>query len=796
KVCKVLTDDIGEFFEKLIIKYDKNSNYKKMIESAIKQFLVVESPYNAKHVYTSFFEIYPIFKGSESNIYSEYDNTLINIVNTLRKYEESTGSLINKQRDHYIHAVNVFLLGLSIYINNSNYRKAFKEFILSNKHYFVYDGQTNSNNTNGNEITKDKLSKDKINREEINTDNINFYEEFFFRWGIASLFHDIGYPLEIIGKQLEKFINDSVNVVSDNFEVSTSIDFKNFHKLHTITKLNSDFGKDYREDPVNIEKTIINNANFLDSFKSLDLITNRLLIAFDDLELNTLKHSLDNFILTMAENGFIDHGFYSAILVLLVYGNLIQKENMNKKKTDYSLFFFPIVDSASAILLHNYYRNVLWNPEEDEKKPFCRGPLSVNEHPLGYLLILCDELQEWSRKAFGIQDKKRFHVDDCELDISDDSLEITYLFQSGLVTKDFVEEKIKLVTGVLKIDEIFSKDFIIKPKNENVDPLSIYTTIDLKIPNQLIRTIEEIAKRTYYYYRANYKDFRELEDNRKYYCFKRAQSLNPELNSIGYEIVPETDVRESITKFSDHELNNLAKIQHNAIVKQIDNVSWIYFPKNWFAKKENLHLKPGKNSSVHCSIMKALDFLNYFQCWDDLRIEYQETDKELLEDIHKILGYIDLKIVKTCLREVAIKTHNLYNEEIKKKRKFHQLPLITQYSNYKLAYVLPSLLKSTMGYGIVSVKDKRKEITNFTDEEQYILAKSLHEIWAFEVKSDGWKYDDGSKYDDKTMLIKKINKNIVPWEELDKELQKLNKKTVSQLPVFLKEIDLMIVKKE
>jgi hypothetical protein len=28
------------------------------------------------------------------------------------------------------------------------------------------------------------------------------HEEFFYRWGLASLFHDVGYPVEIIGKQI------------------------------------------------------------------------------------------------------------------------------------------------------------------------------------------------------------------------------------------------------------------------------------------------------------------------------------------------------------------------------------------------------------------------------------------------------------------------------------------------------------------------------------------------------------------------------------------------------------------
>ena len=69
----------------------------------------------------------------------------------------------------------------------------------------------------------------------------------------------------------------------------------------------------------------------------------------------------------------------------------------------YNYFFYPIVDSASAILLHNYYRNAMQND-------FGQKQLEPSKSPIAYLLILCDELQEWNRRPIGIKDKKRSHV--------------------------------------------------------------------------------------------------------------------------------------------------------------------------------------------------------------------------------------------------------------------------------------------------------------------------------------------------------------------------------------------------
>ena len=41
-------------------------------------------------------------------------------------------------------------------------------------------------------------------------------EEFFYRWGLASLFHDVGYPVEIVGRQINKFMDFATDVDGKN----------------------------------------------------------------------------------------------------------------------------------------------------------------------------------------------------------------------------------------------------------------------------------------------------------------------------------------------------------------------------------------------------------------------------------------------------------------------------------------------------------------------------------------------------------------------------------------------------
>ncbi|MEJ2412086.1 MAG: hypothetical protein P8Y34_03700 [Anaerolineales bacterium] len=199
------------FFDNLEMFEDKSRghSYKAFLHQAVQEFLDYESKETAFEVYRSFFDSYRITLEGRSNPF-------IDLMDVLLSYEERASTLIDKQRDHYVHSVNVFLLGLSIYAQNANYREAFDSIILDKKDYpFSYDTQG---------------------------------EEFFYRWGIASLFHDVGYPVEIIGKQINKFIGFAAEVDQQG-QIKTHLEFENFDQFNSITELlpRGDFTRTYRE---------------------------------------------------------------------------------------------------------------------------------------------------------------------------------------------------------------------------------------------------------------------------------------------------------------------------------------------------------------------------------------------------------------------------------------------------------------------------------------------------------------------------------------------------------------------
>ena len=290
---------ICEFFKDLEL-YDDIHNghyYKGLLHASIEVFLDYESSYTAYDVYQTFFMIYQITSEdkSEKNVQKSVinePNTLLDLVKIMKKYEENTGDLIEKQRDHFIHSVNVFLLGLAIYSQNKNYRDAFEAYVISSpyKKYYRLDGRMS-------------------------------HEEFLYRWGVAALFHDIGYPVEIIGKQLKKFMNDGVKSISSSYGADTAIDFKDFNEFNTIVKIEPGFADDFTE--------FYPRAKFLNLFKPTDIMAQKIAADFASVDVNKVAKHLDDFVNIMGDSGFIDHGFFSAILVMNSYGYLIQRYAKN-----------------------------------------------------------------------------------------------------------------------------------------------------------------------------------------------------------------------------------------------------------------------------------------------------------------------------------------------------------------------------------------------------------------------------------------------------------------------------------
>ena len=741
---------IDNFFDNLVLYDDKYNghNYKGLLKAGIDVFLETETTYNAYEIYQTFFMIYQITaedkseRSSEGSIVNE-PNTLLDLVKIMKKYEENTGDLIEKQRDHFIHSVNVFLLGLAIYAQNKSYREAFETYILKSPYKKYY------------RIDK-KLS----------------HEEFFYRWGVASLFHDIGYPVEIIGKQLNKFINDGVKSISSTYGADTAIDFKDFNEFNTIIKIDPNFADEYTKN--------YPEAKFLNLFKPTDIMAHKIATDFSNVNVNQVAKHLDSFVDIMGDNGFIDHGFFSAILVMNSYGYLIQKF---AKKHDF--FFYPIVDSATAILLHNYYRNVL------QKNPFNLSALHPLQSPLAFLLILCDELQEWNRKPFGVKDKKRSHVNDLKLVVDDSKLEVDYIVKSGSMGLGFSEDKQELLNHVLSIQSIFDRNFLIYTDVQKDD--SIMREIvksEIQAPSTLLRNVEKLALEIHKQYietatneynekrdkgeidaeaerdfKEKTKPFDQLSSHLKLANIRQARSIPRKLNMIGCELAALSDKREAITKFSEEEVLDLAIYEHDEWCEEKIGQGWTY---GEVRDDDNL---------IHDCLVP----------WDDLTPEVQQYDIDPVENIPNLVDKIGLKIVRSKIRLLTIEMHKFYQQENGGTQDFDDLPEYIKYSNYKQANFLVKIL-GELGYDVVDAKSNGDAIEYFDEDSLEYLAKREHNAW-YKLKVNlGWRF---APVRDES---KKLNPNLVEWDALDVENKDANKRTFRNLPQMCKNVDLKIVK--
>ena len=741
---------IDDFFEELIL-YDDYYNghyYKMLLKAGIDVFLDNENSYNAYEIYRTFFMIYQITSENKSeasknkkiSIVNE-PNTLLDLVKIMKKYEENTGELIEKQRDHFIHSVNVFLLGLAIYSQNKGFRFKFRQYVLNSPYekYYRIDGEFS-------------------------------HEEFLYRWGIAALFHDIGYPVEIIGKQLKKFINDGIKSISSSYGADTAIDFKDFNEFNTIIKKDPYFADKYTE--------IYPQAKFLNLFKPTDIMAHKISTDFDSVDINQVAKHLDSFVDIMGENGFIDHGFFSSIIVLNSYAYLIQKYAKNN-----DFFFYPIVDSATAILLHNYYRNVL------QKKPFGLKALHPSQSPLAFLLILCDELQEWNRRPFGIKDKERSHVNELNLRIDDNGMDVFYIVKNGSIGLGFSEDKEELLKNVLSLRSIFKLGLRILTDVKQDEIIRVSSYSDTRAPNILLRNVESLAIEIHNQYRQttvtqyeeklangeeiddklqetyeNLSTFDDLTPQLKIANIRQARSIPTKLNIIGCELADKSDEREAIHEFSDDEILDLAMYEHDEWCAEKIGTGWVY----------------GEEKDIENLVTP------YLVPWEDLSPEIQQYDIDPVKNMPHLMDSIGLKIVRTKIRLLTFEMHNFYSQ-VSDVGEFDDLPTYIKYSNYKQTDFLVKIL-SELGYDIVDSTSSGKPITAFDEDAIEYLAEREHTAWCRYKFNLGWKYDSVKDYDAKT------NPNLVEWDMLTHETKELNRRTFRNLPKMCENVDLKIIR--
>lgn len=568
---------VEAFFDDLKVFEDKERGhfYKIFMRQAIREFVDNGTKETALAVYRTFFDSYRIVLEGSSNPF-------VDLLDVLKSYEENASVLIDKQRDHYVHSVNVFILGLCIYAGNSRFRTAFEKTVMDKADYpFSYD-------------TKN--------------------EEFYYRWGLASLFHDVGYPVEIVGRQINKYIDFATEVGGREKPVNVQLSFENFEELNRIPEI--------------IPKEIFSKCYFdryadsvcIDTLKPVDLLAHKVHTSLG-VDLNAAKYALDDFVNVMARFGFIDHGYYSSIIVLKWYGYLIQSANY---KPEY--FYWPVLDSASAILLHNCYKNMFM------KKPFNLGALSPDTHPIAYLLILCDELQEWNRKAYGKKDRLRAQASEARLEVTDEKLSLTLITRNGALPANFSREKKKLLFKVLDMGSLFDRVSI---QCKSIGKRVLPEPKDEILPRPELKDIEKLARAIHEMYNEKqlerysdrplkYPDFDTLPDSLKYSNLRQAIDIPEKLRLMNF-VMRREGCGDPIMEIPEEYVEYLAEKEHEAwMAERIAN--------GWVAGE---HVDAEKKTTPY--------LIPYSKLPEDIK----QLDRDPVQNIPLLLKRIDMAVYRS-----------------------------------------------------------------------------------------------------------------------------------------------------
>ena len=561
----------NKFFDELEMYEDvaRNHNYKSYLRVCVQNFLNNETRDTAFEVYKAFFDSYRIDMPGETNPFAD-------IILILEEYENTAASLVDNQRDHFVHAVNVFLTGLSIYTSNSKYREAFQKGVCEGVYKDFYK-------------TKN--------------------EEFFYRWGIASLLHDIGYPIEIVGNQINRFLRIICDADGADVRTKAEISYSNFDELNSIKQIKDleEFSKDFTNAYPEAQK--------IDLQKPIDLMSFRIHESLGT-DLIQTKNDLDKFTSTMAKSGFIDHGFFSSIILLKWYGSLIQLKNYNSK-----YFFWPVLDSATAILLHNYFKNVI------RKGSYNHGPMKAEENPIAFLLILCDEAQEWNRVARGINTRKKILASSVNISVGEDHLAFSYI-SSIPMDSDFCADRVGTFNHLLDINTLFNKGVSV----DNVASSTLKNLVDNDyLARPLFESVERLAVAIHMRYnekrlkdfpdeKLSYPNFSDLPDDMKYSNIRQALGIYNKLALISCGLKDKTG---NAYELSDDEIEFLAEQEHKDWMEERLSLGWTLGPKD-VNKKQSPYLVP----------------------YSELTEEIKDYDRDTIRNIPSLAEMIGLEIRK------------------------------------------------------------------------------------------------------------------------------------------------------
>lgn len=303
------------------------------------------------------------------------------MIELLSEFENNGSSLLMKHRDHYSHSVYVFALGLAIYETNALYRTAYEAYYAGQ----LTDGQTAAHH-------------------------------FLQYWGLASLFHDIGYPFELPFEQVESYFEERQE--KGQAGDRSQYPFLAYHGLEKYIRLDAETQKRLKAllgyKPQEPDSVPAKTTDDLFAYCLAEQLAQTYHFTKDSIQvlLASKPANPDRF------GFFMDHAYFSATVLF---------QELNQCASDEYPLTRAHIDALTAILLHNslYKFSVAFYKDSRLNQPF-----RMELHPLAYLLMLCDELQCWDRMAYGRNSRSQYHPMGCDFHFRDNGIQAQYIYDT------------------------------------------------------------------------------------------------------------------------------------------------------------------------------------------------------------------------------------------------------------------------------------------------------------------------------------------------------------------------------
>jgi len=604
------------------------------LKLAVERFLKSGTKDDAFDVFFCFVEIFEIFGEG----YGESTETLLDV---LADHEVNAGATLNEHKDHYSHSVYTFAIGIVLYQVSDNFRKDFDNFYKDNKINFKCKCSDDRfiKDCNyivckcDNKLLTDCKCKDSKKKH-------NLHEEFLYRWGMASLFHDIGYPFEIAFKSIREYTAKLMVKFTPqmHFDIDGLIKLNREKKLgekYEFLSLIDDLAEDINcHDLISeyiVEKLYLFNFDKKDVKKRLDLYIKAMNPSACDVDYIIEDNKLKDI-------HFLDHAYFSAIIVLK---KLLKKHNGKVSKKELEIY----VDTAVIILLHaGFWRRELAKykragrvGERPEMSIDKRLKLNPKIHPLAFLLNLCDELQQFDRIGYGIKSKdeplpKTMYLDAGSKVIysfSDDAL--CHKDENDNVDAKFIYKiKSKTMNNILSAVDLEYFNISIDVEFCNEESISSHNCATF------FRHILEIAQEIDSEYERNKAiiDGREISHNEivanwnklslelKMSNILAAKSYGDKLSSCGYFFDDRVLNFETVGELSKEQIKDLSKKEHDRWLDLYKSMGWTH---EKYSEKEKSFFRPDRKHNC---------LISY---WDLVKNE-KDKDKSIVVNLIKNLS--------------------------------------------------------------------------------------------------------------------------------------------------------------